>query len=88
WHGAVRDPHYLPYGWCVSFKRHCVWYWPFSLIFRKPSEPKGASLIVFHGKPRPRDLLTDDPTQRWGSRRKFGYGGVDWVKAYWRRYAD
>ncbi len=88
WHGAVRDPHFLPYDWCASFKRHCVWYWPLNLVFRRPTMPEGASLLVFHGKPDPVELVTATPDQRWGAKRKFGYGPVPWVQEYWRRHGE
>ena len=77
---------YWPHDWCASFKRHCVWYFPWNLILRHPKQPDWARIIVFHGKPDPTDLIGDDPRQRWGSKRKFGYGPVPWVRDYWDRY--
>lgn len=73
---------YLPHNWAVSFKKHCVRYYPFNLIFKKIGKPKKAKVVVFHGCPKPTDLIRDDHT-RWGTRRKFGHGPVDWVKSYW-----
>ena len=77
---------YWPADWCASFKRHCVWYYPWNMILRHPKQPKWARVIVFHGKPDPTDLIGTDPRQRWGSKRKFGYGPVPWVREYWNRY--
>jgi hypothetical protein len=82
------SPHYLPQQLCKSFKRHSVYYWPLNLVLRRPRQPKNCSVIVFHGIPNPTDLIHDDPRRRWGTRRKFGYGPVPWVQAYWRRYRD
>ena len=79
---------YWPADWCASFKRHCVWYYPWNMILTRPKQPDWARVIVFHGKPDPTDLIGDDPRQRWGSKRKFGYGPVPWVRAYWHRYGD
>ena len=83
----AADKNYWPYSWCQSFKRSCVWYPPFNRIFRKPRLPKAAKIMVFHGEPNPADLVRDD-NSRWGSKRKFGFGPVDWVKEYWTRYAS
>lgn len=80
------SPHYLPYDLCVSFKRHCVWYWPLNLLLRHPKRPDWGRVIVFHGAPSPTDVMTDDPRRRWGSKRKFGWGPVPWVADYWRRF--
>jgi hypothetical protein len=47
---------YWPDAWCRSFKRHCMrrglagW-------FAQPQIPKGARIIVFHGKPNPPDVI-------------------------------
>lgn len=78
---------YWPYDWCASFKRHCVWYWPMNIVMTKAARPDWARIVVFHGKPDPVDLVGEDPDARWGARRKFGFGPVEWVQSYWRRYA-
>lgn len=79
---------YWPNDWCASFKRHCVWYWPLSLVLNRPQPPRWARVLVFHGKPDPVDLIGDDPKRRWGARRKFGHGPVPWVRDYWDRFAE
>ncbi|MEE4279794.1 MAG: hypothetical protein V2I82_15110 [Halieaceae bacterium] len=84
----ARGRSYWPHRWCGSFKRHCVWYWPLSKLRGTPRRPDWCSVLVFHGKPDPSDLIVDDPTHRWGSRRRFGYGPVVWVQDYWRRYGS
>lgn len=73
---------YLPNDWAVSFKKHCVYYYPFNLVFKKIKKPRKAKVVVFHGDPKPVDLIRDDQT-KWGTDRKFGHGPVDWVKSYW-----
>ena len=79
---TARQLAFLPDDWAVSFKRHCVPYYPFNLVFRKIRRPRPAKIVVFHGDPKPVDLVRNDQT-RWGTRRKFGHGPVDWVKSYW-----
>lgn len=80
---TVPDRTYWPHGWCVSFRRSCLWYYPFNLVFHSVPRPKRAKIIVFHGLPRPWDLILK-PGQRWGTERKFGDQPVEWVKDYYR----
>jgi len=47
---------YWPKGWCVSFKYGCIPTFPLNL-FRPPTIPAGASVIVFHGHPHPDEAL-------------------------------
>ncbi len=74
---------YWPYSWSASFRRDCVWYYPFNLVLSDIKEPEEAKVVVFHGRPKPVDLIRDD-NSRWGTSRKFGHGPVGWVKDYWR----
>lgn len=80
---TVVDRVYWPHDWCVSFRRCCLWYYPFNLVFRTVRRPKRAKVIVFHGLPRPWDLILK-PGERWGTARKFGDQPVEWVKDYYR----
>jgi hypothetical protein len=80
---TVKDRVYWPHDWCVSFKRSCVWYYPLNLAFRTVRRPRHAKVIIFHGKPRPWDLILK-PGERWGTSRKFGDRPVEWVKDYYR----
>ena len=75
---------YWPYRWCASFKRHCVHYGPINRLLGGPRKPGWCTILVFHGKPDPADLIGEDPGYRWGSRRRYGYGPVCWVKQYWQ----
>lgn len=47
---------YWPRGWCVSYKYHCVPAFPLSL-WREPSPPAGAHVLVFHGRPKPEEAV-------------------------------
>ncbi len=40
-------------SWCVSFKRNCLQPFPLN-FFKLPKDPQGAKIIVFHGRPMPR----------------------------------
>ncbi len=79
---TAHDLHYLPSDWTVSFKVDCVWYYPFNLVFKKISKPDQAKIVVFHGRPRPLDVVVEGRA-RWGTASKFGFGPVDWVRSYW-----
>jgi len=78
---------YWPHEWTASFKWHCARYWPLSVVFPGVREPDWAKIVVFHGKPRPIDLVPLGD-YRWGTARKFGYGPVDWVRNYWLRHDE
>jgi hypothetical protein len=77
----VKRRTYWPDGFCVSFKRSCTKYVPFNILFPTIRQPSKARIVVFHGKPRPRDTLVEDG-QRWGSKRRFGVGPVPWIQRY------
>lgn len=82
---AIVDRHYWPLPWTASFKRHCTHYYPINLLLSKNKEPRRAKVVIFHGTPRPIDLVPLG-NYRWGGRRRFGYGPVPWVRGYWLRY--
>ena len=63
---------YWPEEWCRSFKRHCMGS-PLVRRFRRPEIPLGARVVVFHGSPKPVDLLAEP-------------GRVEWVAEYWRKH--
>lgn len=78
---TVSDRSYWPVGFCVSFKRSCVWLFPLNLLLPKVRRPQLAKIVVFHGKPRPWETLVD-PGERWGTKRRFGKGPVAWIVSY------
>lgn len=78
---------YWPHSWTTSFKWHCVKYWPLSAVFPRIPEPKRARIVVFHGTPRPIDVVPLGD-YRWGTSRKFGHGPVPWVRDYWLRHDE
>lgn len=66
-------------GWCVSFKRNCLWKFPIN-YFKVPREPKSAKILVFHGRPNPEQAYTG----YWG---KGGFRYVKptkWLDKYWK----
>ena len=80
----AHQPHYFPAQWTVSFKRHCIKFWPLNWLFPTIKQPKTAKIVVFHGYPHP-DHLIGDADSRWGKGLKAGRGPVKWVKAYWEK---
>ncbi len=81
----ATNARYLPYDWCVSFKNHCLAPWPLNLVRPGARLPDGARIVVFHGKPRPMDVM-GPPGARWGSKRRTGDQPVAWVRDYWLRH--
>jgi hypothetical protein len=81
----VASVHDWPSSWIASFKRNCLWYYPINQILPGIHEPKKAKVVVFHGNPRPIDVVPLG-NYRWGTKRKFGNGPVDWVRKYWLRH--
>lgn len=82
---VAKNPRYLPYDWCMSFKNHCMAPWPLNLLRPGARIPEGAKIIVFHGKPRPIDVM-GLPGQRWGGKRHAGDEPVPWARDYWLRH--
>lgn len=78
---TVSDRSYWPVGFCVSFKRSCVWLFPFNLLFSRVRRPSKAKILVFHGNPRPWETLVE-PAKRWGTKWRFGKGPVAWIVSY------
>lgn len=78
----ARGLRYWPHKWAVSFKKSCVWLYPFNLVLPNRLPPASASLVVFHGAPRPHEVARSG-TERWGTSRRFGFGPIAWVQAYW-----
>jgi hypothetical protein len=73
---------YLPYHWCASFKNACVRPWPLNHALPPARPPSSARILVFHGRPRPIDLMGPSG-MRWGSARRSGTEPVPWVVEYW-----
>ncbi len=78
---------YWPDRWCASFRRTCVPHWPLNLIFRGVRKPSLSKIFVFHGRPNPTDMI-EDGDYRWGTKWRYGFGPVEWVQKYWRKYSD
>ncbi len=73
---------YWPHAWAVSFKKSCVWPYPLNYILPDRRPPGSASLVVFYGAPRPHEVARGG-NERWGTSRRFGYGPLGWMQAYW-----
>ena len=80
-----NEVHDWPFEWTASFKWHCLKYYPLNRIMPKINRPQRAKVVVFHGNPRPIDVVPLGD-YRWGTKRKFGFGPVDWVREYWLRH--
>jgi hypothetical protein len=84
-HNRAENRQYWPDGWVLSFKKNVAWHFPLNLFLPVPRPD--AYIVCFHGKPDPHDLA-GRPFQFWGSKGKFGFFPVRWVKEYWLKYAS
>ncbi len=74
------DGHcWWPSDWIVSFKRHCIPLFPANLL-REPTEPHGAHIVVFHGRPNPHEALAGHTTGRVHRRVR----PTTWIAKYWK----
>jgi hypothetical protein len=69
---------YWPEHWVRSFKRHCQQVFPFNLLLT-PSLPADASIIVFHGKPDPEEVIDGYRGRKMHHHCK----PTPWVSKYW-----
>lgn len=76
---------FWPAGWVVSFKRNLLAYPFVNRVVGPKRPPVDARVLVFHGLPRPIDLVPDRG-QRWGTFFRYGRGSVSWVRNYWLHY--
>ncbi|MDM7950132.1 glycosyltransferase [Hydrogenophaga sp.] len=82
-HHAVEGIRYWPQEWLVSFKYHLRRPLLVDRFLAPSAPPKGARLLIFHGKPRPVDLARP-PRGNWDRFPHYGAGAVGWMRDYWR----
>jgi len=70
--------HHWPAQWCASFKHDCVG-WGLPTYFRTPRIPPGTAIVVFHGRPSPRQAVTGDGGKWYRHIRP-----TPWIQDYWR----
>lgn len=81
-HHAVDGIAYWPQDWLVSFKYHLRQPLVFDRFMPPKAPPPQAKLVIFHGKPRPIDLVRP-PDGNWERFPHYGRGAVDWMVRYW-----
>lgn len=74
---------FWPPDWCPSFKHDLLARWPFYL-FRPPSLPGDARIVVFTGHPRPDEALRGEWPARWYKKFYKAIPPVAWVGDHWR----
>jgi hypothetical protein len=84
-HYHAKNRHSWPIGWMLSFKKSLSFHFPVNLV-RPIKRPNDSYIVIFHGIPNPEDM-TKGPFKRWGTREKFGFFPVAWIKDYWTRYS-
>lgn len=84
-HAAVPDIGYWPEDWLVSFKRHLRRPILLDRLLPPKAPPPQAKAVIFHGRPRPFDLVRAGS----GNRDVFPHsisGPVPWARDYWLRH--
>lgn len=81
-HHAVQGINYWPQEWLVSFKAHLRRPLLVDRFLPPHRPPAGAKMVIFHGRPRPLDLV-DPPRGNWDRFPHYGSGAVDWMREYW-----
>lgn len=81
-HECVKNIVYWPQDWLVSFKYHLRQPLLLDRFLPPKSPPAVAKLVIFHGKPRPIDLVRP-PKGNWDRFPHFGSGAVNWMQDYW-----
>ncbi len=74
---TVETMTFWPATWCRSFKRHCIPSLPLNWL-ETPRIPKGAKIVVFHGRPNP-DEAAAGYHVNWRKHAR----PVPWVSVYW-----
>jgi len=69
---------FWPKEWTPSFKYHCIPKFPLN-FFKEPYIPKGAKIILFHGKPEPHEAEKGISGKWYRSFRP-----VTWISKYWK----
>ena len=83
--GEVNNISFWPQEWVRSYKYHLR---PPLIIdrFQGPRPPPpDVSVICFHGRPRPIDLIRPKPGN-WDVPPHYGSGQVQWMADYWSRH--
>ncbi|MGH6988908.1 MAG: hypothetical protein ACREFD_03595 [Stellaceae bacterium] len=70
---------FWPADWVVSFKRHCLPFYPLRL-FQRPFLPKGARIVAFHGLPKIADAIRGE----WRGRPLKLLKPAPWIAPIWR----
>ncbi len=79
----VSRASYWQDGKVVSFKRHLCHRYGIGMIAAPASPPPGASVVAFHGRPRPSETM-EKPV--WGPFPHIHIGRVPWIEEYYRRF--
>jgi hypothetical protein len=82
--GEIRDMHFWPADWCLSFKHSLIPAWPLN-FFYTPALPETARVIAFTGKPDPDDAVVGQwpVTSPWKRLYKH-VRPTPWIDEHWR----
>lgn len=81
----VSEIRYWPDDLVVSFKRHLCHRNGAGLFAKPKPPPRTASIVAFHGTPRPRETMEK---LIWGPFPHFHFGKVPWISEYYRQFGE
>ena len=81
----VSNASYWPDGLVVSFKRHLCHRYGAGLFVRPMPPPRTASIVAFHGTPRPMETMEK---LIWGPFPHFHFGKAPWISKYFYEFGD
>ena len=73
---------YWPLGWVISFKNWLRQPIGFDIFMAPKEPPEAASIVAFHGDPRPISLVRST-LGFWDRFPHMGHGQVPWMRDYW-----
>jgi len=81
---VIRDMHFWPADWCLSFKHSLVPVWPMNFLYTPPL-PETARVIAFTGKPDPDEAVDGVwPVKAPWKRLYKHVRPTPWIAEYWR----
>jgi hypothetical protein len=81
---VIRDMHFWPAQWCLSFKHSLIPAWPLN-FFYTPALPETARVIAFTGKPDPDEAVIGQwPVSSTWKRLYKHVRPTPWIDQHWR----
>lgn len=80
---TIREMHYWPEAWCVSFKHSLLPRWPLNFFVSAPLPP-GTKVVCFTGKPDPDEARDGRWPAKWYKKIYKHVRPTSWIQEHWR----